>query len=78
MYLGWRWPTWRAQTAHENGGNLVGLVRRVWSWLEVHRQVRSWETFRRADLEAWLKTRYLDAAIRTSMAHPVLGSSTGY
>jgi site-specific recombinase XerD len=59
-YLKWRWPTWRAQTAYRIGLNLCGIVRRVWTWLATYRQVEGWETFRRADLEAWLEARSQD------------------
>jgi site-specific recombinase XerD len=59
-YLKWRWPTWRAQTAYRIGLNLFCIVRRVWAWLATYRQVEGWETFRRADLEAWLEARSQD------------------
>jgi site-specific recombinase XerD len=53
-YLSWRWPTWRAQTAIQLGRDTISLIRRLWTWLDQHRQVNSWESFRRTDLEAWL------------------------
>jgi site-specific recombinase XerD len=56
-YLSWRWPTWRAQTAYQLGRNFLSVVRRVWTWLEANRQIEGWETFRRADLQAWLEAR---------------------
>ncbi|MBI3941567.1 MAG: tyrosine-type recombinase/integrase [Chloroflexi bacterium] len=59
-YLQWRWPTWRAQTAYQLGSNLVNVICRVWVWLAAHRQVTGWETFRRADLEAWMQARSQD------------------
>ena len=59
-YLSWRWPTWRAQTAYTCGSNLISGVRRIWGWLATYRQIEGWETFRRADLEAWLQARHQD------------------
>jgi site-specific recombinase XerD len=59
-YLIWRWPTWRAQTAYLLGGNLISIIRRIWVWLDTHRQVAGWETFQRTDLEAWLQARHQD------------------
>jgi site-specific recombinase XerD len=56
-FLGWHWPTWRAQTAYHSGANLISLFRQLGAWLADHRRVESWETFRRADLEAWLQSR---------------------
>lgn len=56
-YLSWHWPTWRGQSAYKLGRNLFTLVQRVWTWLATHRQVDGWQTFRRADLEAWLQAR---------------------
>jgi integrase/recombinase XerC len=56
-YLSWRWPVWRAQTAYQVGTNILCVIRRVWTWLEAHRQITSWESFRRADLQAWLEAR---------------------
>jgi site-specific recombinase XerD len=60
FYLAWRWPTWRAQTAYVLGNNLISVVRRIWNWLATHRRITDWETFHRADLEAWLKARHQD------------------
>jgi len=54
-YFCWRWPTWRAQTAYQIGINLVGVGKKLGYWLTSHRQVNSWKTLRRADLEAWVK-----------------------
>lgn len=56
-YISWRWPTWRAQTAYRIAGNMISTIRRVWAWLATNRQVDSWETFQRSDLEAWLQAR---------------------
>jgi site-specific recombinase XerD len=56
-YISWRWPTWRAQTAYQIGGNMISTIRRVWEWLVANRQIEGWETFRRSDLEAWLQAR---------------------
>jgi len=58
--LSWRWPTWRGQTAYRLGGNFISLVIRISSWLEIHRQIEGWESFRRVDLQAWLESRYQD------------------
>ena len=35
-------------------------MRRIGTWLTIYRQVEGWETFRRADLEAWLQARQED------------------
>jgi len=59
-YLSWYWPSWRARSATKLAGNLISLMRRIWVWLDTHRQVESWETLRRPDLEAWLQARYQD------------------
>jgi site-specific recombinase XerD len=59
-YLSWRWPTWRAQTAHQLGRNFLSVIRRVWAWLAANRQIEGWEDFHRADLEAWLDARIKD------------------
>ncbi len=72
-YLSWRWPTWRAQTAYQVGGNVLRLVRRVWTWLATHRQITGWESFRRADLQAWLEAR-CQAGIRHTSIQSELGS----
>jgi len=72
-YLSWRWPTWRAQTASQVGGNVLRLVRRVWTWLATHRQIAGWESFRRADLQAWLEAR-CQAGIRHTSIQSELGS----
>jgi len=71
-YLSWRWPIWRAQTAYQVGGNVLSVVRRVWTWLETHRQITSWESFRRADLQAWLEAR-CQAGIRHTSIQSELG-----
>lgn len=72
-YLSWRWPTWRAQTAYQVGGNVLRLVRRVWTWLATHRQITGWENFQRADLQAWLEAR-CQAGIRHTSIQSELGS----
>ena len=56
-YINWRWPTWRAQTAYQIASNMIHTISRVWEWLDNHRRVDGWETFRRSDLEAWLQAR---------------------
>jgi len=66
-YLSWHWPTWRAQTAYQLGGNFLRLVRRVWTWLAAHRQIEGWESFRRADLQAWLEARCQSGIRHTSI-----------
>jgi integrase/recombinase XerC len=71
-YLSWRWPSWRAQTAYQVGGNVLSVVRRVWTWLETHRQITGWESFRRADLQAWLEAR-CQAGIRHTSIQSELG-----
>jgi site-specific recombinase XerD len=72
-YLSWRWPTWRARLAPQMGGSFISLVRRVWHWLDTHRQVDGWESLRRADLEAWFQARAQEAVsqstLRTNLAH---------
>ena len=60
LYLGFRWPTWRAATAYSIAFVLVRVVHRVWTWLAVNRQVTGWSSLRRADLEAWLQARSLE------------------
>ena len=72
-YLSWRWPTWRAQTAYQVGGNVLRLVRRVWTWLATHRQITGWENFQRADLQAWLEAR-CQAGIRHTSIQTEFGS----
>jgi integrase/recombinase XerD len=71
-YLSWHWPIWRAQSAYQLGSNLIGLVRRAGTWLATERQVDGWETFQRADLEAWLQARsqdgVTDMTIRNELA----------
>ena len=59
-YLSWYWPSWRARSAAQLGRNLISLVRRIGTWLTTQRKVESWETLRRADLEAWLQARGQD------------------
>lgn len=71
-YLSWRWPTWRAQTAYQIGGNVLSVVRRVWTWLATHRQITGWESFRRADLQAWLEAR-CRAGLRPTSIQTELG-----
>ena len=66
-YLNWSWPTWRAQTAYQLGSNMLGLMRRIAIWLTVHRQVKGWETFQRADLDAWVAARQQDAVSDSSI-----------
>jgi integrase len=39
------------------GLNLISIVRRVWTWLATYHPVEGWESFWRADLEAWLEAR---------------------
>jgi site-specific recombinase XerD len=56
-YLRWRWTAWRAQTAYALGGNLIGLFKRFWLWIEEQRAVDGWDTLRRADLQAWVRFR---------------------
>ncbi len=72
VYLSWHWPTWRAQTAYQLGSNLIYLIRQVGTWLATQRQVDGWDTFRRADLEAWLQARcqdgVTDVTIRNELA----------
>jgi len=55
VYLSWRWPTWRAQTAYHSGQNLISVMRRIWNWLSEHRQVEGWQSLHRADLELWVQ-----------------------
>ncbi len=62
-----RWPTWRTQTAYTIGRNFVYVIRRIWSWLATHRQINSWETFHRPDLEAWLQARYNDGVTNVTI-----------
>jgi site-specific recombinase XerD len=72
-YLHWRWPMWRARLAVKMGGDLISLIKRVWGWLDTHRQIDGWEYFGRADLEAWLQASVQDGvsqgALRTYLAH---------
>jgi integrase/recombinase XerD len=72
-YLKWRWPTWRARLAVKMGGDLISLVKRMWSWLDTHRQIDGWASLGRADLEAWLQAGVQDgvsqSALRTYLAH---------
>jgi integrase/recombinase XerD len=56
-YITWRWPSWRPQSAYRVGRHFYYGIRRLWTWLEAHREVQGWNTFRRADLEAWLAAR---------------------
>jgi site-specific recombinase XerD len=67
IYLSWHWPTWRSQTAYHLGLTLIGVIRRLWTWLKVHRQVKGWESFRRADLEAWLQARSQDGVSQVTI-----------
>ena len=66
-YLTWRWPTWRTQTAVSIGRNILNVIRRIWRWLADHRQVSGWQTFRRADLEAWRQARHRDGVSNTTV-----------
>jgi site-specific recombinase XerD len=72
-YLKWRWSTWRARLALQLGGDLISLIKRVWSWLDIHRSIDGWESFGRADLEAWLQAGaqggLSQSAQRTYLAH---------
>ncbi len=72
-YLSWRWPTWRAQTAYQVGDNFQRLVRRVWIWLATHRQIEGWESFHRADLQAWLEAR-CQSGLRNASIQTELGT----
>ena len=76
-YLSWRWSTWRAQTAYRIGGNFIGVIRRIWTWLAAHRQIEGWHSFRRADLEAWLKARYRDGVSNVAIQNE-LGQLLGF
>src|SRR5258708_1123737 len=49
------------------GQNLLNLVQRVWTWLAAHRQIDGWQTFQRADLEAWLQVRAQDGVSNVSI-----------
>jgi len=71
-YLSWRWPTWRAQTAYQVGDNFLRLIRRVWSWLDAHRQIEGWESFHRSDLQAWL-----DARCQSGLKHASIKTELG-
>jgi site-specific recombinase XerD len=72
-YLSWHWPTWRARSAYRRGSDLLWLVRRLWGWLDTHRQVDGWHSFGRADLEAWLQARSEEkvsqATVGNNLAH---------
>lgn len=68
-YLRWRWPTWRAQTAYQLGQDLINGIGRIMQWLITHRQVQSWESLRRTDLEAWLQARCRQGASVASTHH---------
>ena len=58
-FLSWRWPIWRVKTAYQLGCNLISLVRRFANWLQAECPlVVNWESFQRADLEAWLVARH--------------------
>ena len=59
-FLRHRWPTWRGQSARKLAQCFIGIICRTWNWLATHRQVEGWETFGRADLEAWLQARSQD------------------
>ena len=59
-YISWRWPTWRPQIAYRIASNMISAIRRVWAWLAANRQIGSWETLRRSDLEVWLQARCQD------------------
>jgi site-specific recombinase XerD len=72
-YLSWRWPTWRAQTAYQVGDNVLRIVRRVWTWLATHRQIEGWNSFHRADLQAWLEAR-CQAGVRNTSIQTELGT----
>jgi integrase/recombinase XerC len=76
-YLSWRWPTWHAQTAYQLGRNFMGVVRRVWAWLDEHRHIGSWEGFRRADLQAWLEAR-CQTGVSTITIRGELGQMHGF
>lgn len=71
-YLTWRWPTWRAQTAKHSGVAFISCVRRIWVWLETHRNITGWDSFHRPDLETWLLARYQDGVTNTTI-HSELG-----
>ena len=71
-YLIWRWPTWKGQTAYDLGYRLLLHIRRIWCWLEGHRQVAGWESFRRADLEAWVQARGQDDVKPTTVENELM------
>ncbi len=66
-YLSWRWSTWRSQTAYQLGHNFINTIQQIWKWLAAHRQVESWETLRRADIEAWLQARVQNEVSNTTI-----------
>ena len=66
-YLTWRWPTWREQTAYTLGRTFLGVVRRLWSWLEKNRHIDGWGTFKRGDLQVWLTSRLDDGVKNTTI-----------
>ena len=65
-YLAWRWSTWREQTAFTLGRTFLGVVWRLWNWLENNRQIDGWDTFKRSDLQAWLNSRLDDGVKHTT------------
>jgi site-specific recombinase XerD len=66
-YLTWRWPTWRAQTAKNAGEVFISRIRRFWVWMETHRHIEGWDSFRQPDLEAWRLARYQDGVTNTTI-----------
>jgi site-specific recombinase XerD len=59
-YVTANWPSWPPHRAYLNSLAMFNGMRRIWAWLDKHRSIKSWDTFRRADLDAWLTARCQD------------------
>jgi site-specific recombinase XerD len=55
-----RWQRWQPHRAAVNVAGLSSQLVTIWSWLLEKRQIISWETIQRSDVEAWLDARAAD------------------
>lgn len=56
-YLRHRWQRWQPHRAADNVGILSRQLASIWPWLVVERNITTWETIQRSDVEAWLSAR---------------------
>ena len=56
-YLRHRWQRWQPHRAAANVTTFSSQLVVIWSWLVEKRQISSWESVQRSDVEAWLDAR---------------------